>query len=309
MKKDTRFAHILWLAALGSLLLGAAQSVAAGASVSLDLASVRNQAAIAASFDFAPLPANAGKGVTIALLSGGPSSSVARALGRRATFVSARTGDASPYAAEGDSASFSDTLLTIVAALAPGARIVNVKIVDKDGSSSPEIVSNGIDRAVRLKAKVIVIPVGMSGSNSGVAAAVGRALKSGALVVASSGDESETSPRFPANMDGVLAIGAVDAQNTIAQFSNTGSTVLYAPGVDVAGLNESGAIETTSGASHAAAVAGAVFADLWSQNPKLRSAQLANAVRGSARQIADGHGGTGPLMDGAAALHTIKAGK
>lgn len=276
---------------------------------SFDFGSVRKQAAIAASFDFSPLPSNAGKSITIALLSGGPSHSVARALGHRITFVSARADDASPYAVESDRAAFSNTLLTIIAALAPAARIVNVKIVDKDGNCSAQILSNGIDRAIGLKSKVIIIPVSQRDSDPGVAAAVNRAMKAGILVVAAAGDESGTSPQFPANMDGALAIGAVDAQNAIAQFSNTGSTVLYAPGVDVSGLNESGALETTSGASHATAVAGAILADLWSQKPKLHSVQLVTAARAGGRQIADGHGGTVPMLDAVAALRAVKAEK
>jgi hypothetical protein len=149
----------------------------------------------------------------------------------------------------------------------------------------------------------------MPGTNAVVAAAVDKALKARILVVAAAGDGSDAAPEFPASMDGVLAVGAVDAQNTVAPFTNTGNAVLYAPGVEIVGLNESGAVETTSGTSHAAAVAGAIIADLRSQKPKLHSAQLASAVRGSGRQIADGHGGTGSLIDAVAALRAIKTGK
>ena len=292
-----------------ALLLNIA-SPAQAAPNDADFAQIRNQPAIAASFDFKPLPPNAGKGITVAIVSGSVSKSLATQVGKRLTVVSAIANDATPYAAEGEQGSyFGNNIVSIVAALAPKARIISIKVVDDMGEGSNKAIEDGINRAVAMGARIIVAPVGSPDSELGVARAVNNALRKGILCVVSAGNTYSGPINFPANVYGVLAIGAFGPEGHPAAFSSVGEKVLYAPGVNITAVQHTGTLYAHSGTSHASPVAGAIFADLWSQNPKLTPQQLVNAVFIGAKKADDGHGGTIPLMDAAAALQVIKAGK
>jgi Subtilase family len=279
------------------------------ASESAAFASIRTQPAIAASFDFQPLPANAGKGITIALLSAGVSQSLASQVGPRLSAISAMPDNASPFTGEGETGFyFGNSQLSVLAALVPHARIINIKVVDDTGGGSNKVIENAIDRAVAMGARMIVFPLGSPNSDAGVARAVNNALHKGVLCVSASGNESGGAVNFPASMYGVVGVGAAD-NGRIATFSSIGEKLLYAPGQDVTAMEHGTDLKSHSGSSHAATVAGAILADLWSQNPKLTGQQLVNAVRLSTKRIDDLHGGTAPLIDAAAALRIIKKGK
>ncbi len=56
----------------------------------------------------------------------------------------------------------------------------------------------------------------------------------GTLIVAASGNDGRSTPHFPSGYEVVVSVGAVDETNTIADFSNTGSSLdLVGPGVQV----------------------------------------------------------------------------
>lgn len=62
------------------------------------------------------------------------------------------------------------------------------------------------------------------------------AIAKGVVVVAAMGNEYETTnaPSYPAKLDGVIAVGAVDSKERRGEFSNTGTHIwLVAPGVDI----------------------------------------------------------------------------
>ena len=65
---------------------------------------------------------------------------------------------------------------------------------------------------------------------------INRALRRGVIVVAAMGNEQEygNPVLYPAALNGVIAVGAVDSKLNLARFSNTGSHVdLVAPGVGI----------------------------------------------------------------------------
>jgi serine protease len=63
--------------------------------------------------------------------------------------------------------------------------------------------------------------------------AINAAYAAGVVLVASSGNEATSAPRYPAAFDHVLSVGAVTMTKDLAYYSNTGSTVDFvAPGGD-----------------------------------------------------------------------------
>ena len=265
---------------------------------------IRQQASITSSYNFSPLPANAGKGITVAIVSQGISQSLKRIMGSRVSAYSVLSADANPFdEGYGSYPSIGSECLSLVAALAPQARIITIKALGSDGGGSNEDVQKGVIRATELGARIIVLPIGAPNDHAGVTNAINAALKKGLLVVASAGNDGAYGAAFPARMDGVVAVGATDAQDKVASFSNYGGKIIYVPGVDIKvwGRSSGG-----SGTTHAATVAGAIFAVLWSQNPGMSRQRLIDVVTGSAKEITGRDGGSAKLINGQAALKALK---
>jgi len=265
---------------------------------------IRQQSFIASSYNFNPLPPNAGKGITVAILSEGISRSMEKQLGDQLSAYSVLAGDSSPYM-EDDSimgSSITTQMVSLIHALAPQARILAVKVLDNSGGGSFEDVKNGIVRATELGTKIIVMPISAPSDDPGVTRAVDAALSMGVLIVTSAGNSNRYGAEFPARMEGVAAIGAVDADDKVAAFSNYGGKIIFAPGVNIKVAGQSDGI---SGTSHAAGVAGAIFAVLWSQNPNFSRQQLFDAVLKTAKDISDPKGNPAKRINGQAALQAI----
>ncbi|WP_331272308.1 S8 family serine peptidase [Motilibacter aurantiacus] len=149
--------------------------------------------------------------------------------------------------------------------VAPGARIVNVKVGAADGGVDVSQVIAGIDWVVQhrrdhgLNIRVINLSYGTSSQQSylldPLARAVENAWRAGIVVVAAAGNDgaASTSLTMPAVDPFVLAVGATDHQGTaalkddrVADFTNPGTDArrpdLVAPGKSVVSLRVPGSV-------------------------------------------------------------------
>lgn len=131
--------------------------------------------------------------------------------------------------------------------VAPDAEVFVGKVLGDDGSGTDTSILSGISWAVSSGCQVISMSLGADERAVSVAyERVGRrALASGSLIVAAAGNNAERSDgRFgfvgvPANSPSVLAVGAVDSNLAVAEFSARSNPVeggqvdIAAPGVDV----------------------------------------------------------------------------
>jgi subtilisin family serine protease len=114
----------------------------------------------------------------------------------------------------------------------------------------------------------------------------------GTVLVAASGNEGTEVPFYPAAIATVLAVGAVDRNGELAQFSSRGDHVrVHAPGVDIVGLSLHGYRRST-GTSHAAPFvtgAAALVVSLAARHgTALSAADVRSILRESARPRAPG---------------------
>jgi subtilisin family serine protease len=135
-----------------------------------------------------------------------------------------------------------------VAGVAPGARVLPVKVLDRNGSGTDRAVARGICFAVRNGAKVINLSLGedpissviVSGRGTDTNLAVSFAHARGVTVVIAAGNESFPACDFPASHAKALCVGAVDRRGLRARYSNFGTAVgVVAPGGG-GGLSECG---------------------------------------------------------------------
>ena len=211
-------------------------------------------------------------------------------------------------------------LAGIVAGVAPGARLVNVKAANAEGITSLTQLLLAIDWTVRyrrangLDIRVLTLAVGTENDGyqrSPLAVAVERAWNAGIVVVAAAGNDASSGKglELPAADPFVLAVGGAETQgtgdpadDTIADWSSRGdgerNPDVIAPGSSIVSYRVPGSfidessqgrvgdtLQRGSGTSQATAVTAGAAALLleghdWTPN------QVKAALRGSARPLA-----------------------
>lgn len=163
-----------------------------------------------------------------------------------------------------------------VVGIAPEAKILTI-IAD----AMPNNLSSGIVYAADHGAQVINISQGAvypGGCPSTVQAAVLHAIDKGSVVVASMGNEGNTSndALFPASCAGVLGVGAVNNQKLAWTRTQRQPYVsAAAPGVGVGALTKSGTFDINfSGTSQASALASGAVALVRAKFPQLTPRQV-----------------------------------
>ncbi|MEH2250761.1 S8 family peptidase [Nostoc sp.] len=171
-----------------------------------------------------------------------------------------------------------------VTGIAYDAKIMPVKVLDESGSGSFNSISKGIRYAVDNGANVINLSLGGPSSNSALESAIDYASSKGVIVVMAAGNDGGSSPEYPASYayKSGIAVGAVDRNNNMPDFSNRSGTkeIAYvtAPGVKVYSSVPNNQYATYSGTSMAAPHVAGVVALMLSANHNLTDAQVRQIV-------------------------------
>lgn len=162
-----------------------------------------------------------------------------------------------------------------------------MKVADCRGSASLSALLKGLDWVVKDAAKAPATPavanMSIGGSRSkALETAVVRAVASGITVTAAAGnDGKDACGGSPASVPQAITVGATDAEDRRARFSNHGPCVdLWAPGVGItsAWKDSTTATARASGTSmaapHAAGVAALILARGTARTPAQVAAEL-----------------------------------
>ena len=151
--------------------------------------------------------------------------------------------------------------------MAPGAKLLPVRVLDDSGAGDEATVARGIDWAREHGADVINLSLGTEVPLVGAAggdetdAAIRRALAAGVVVVAASGNNGVPVCEQPAASAGLLCVGSVDRRGQRSFFSSFGSglavvapggSTLPVDGEDVLSTYPPGGYEELAGTSQAA---------------------------------------------------------
>jgi len=142
-----------------------------------------------------------------------------------------------------------------VPGVSPSANILDMRVANDKGYSVTSVLSQGIVQATDMGAQVINISMGGYDDSQVLRQAVAYALQHNVIVVAAAGNDGLDVLAYPAAINGVLGIGAVDATNKQAYFSNSGAGLSFvAPGVGLPVAWSTDKMAIASGTSQAAAV-------------------------------------------------------
>jgi thermitase len=150
-----------------------------------------------------------------------------------------------------------------IAAIAPGCRLMNVKVADDTGKCEPSVVATGIIWAVDHGAEVVNLSLAM-GTSSNLEEAVNYAWNRGVVLVAAAGNKGTSKPSYPAYYENCLAVSGTNENNSLALLSSYGDWVdVAAPGFNIyselPGNQYGYKTGTSAAAAHVSGVAALVF--------------------------------------------------
>jgi len=189
--------------------------------------------------------------------------------------------------------------------VAPQAQVLSIKITDAE-TISGGVTANAIRDAVDLGASVINLSLA-DGNTQELRSAVQFAQAHNVVLVAAAGNDSASNgkgPFYPAAYPGVLSVGAVAPDGSLASFSDTRTPVtVTAPGVSVAsaypGTYQDAYSLNDNGTSFATAFVSGVVALVRAAYPDLSAAQVVDRIAATADGAAGagtGHGLANPVQ-------------
>jgi subtilisin family serine protease len=139
--------------------------------------------------------------------------------------------------------------------ICPKCKIISIKVMKKDESISHEIVAKAIDYAIQQNVTVINLSLGTYFENKLISDSVARAIENNIVIVASAGDYGTAEMLFPANLNGVISVGAINQKGDIWPRTNAINKVdISSPGVDVTVTNHEGEEFLSTGTSQSTAI-------------------------------------------------------
>ena len=171
-------------------------------------------------------------------------------------------------------------------------RIMPLKVLNSSGVGPDSAISRGIVYATDHGARVINMSFGSPSTSQTLAAAVRYAYDKGVLLVAAAGNTAklDNAVIYPAAFPQVLAVGATDESDKIADFSQHHSYVgVSAPGVHIVSTFWRGAgygsYVSASGTSAAAPHVSGLAALILSVNPALTNTRVRQIIESTADDL------------------------
>ena len=179
-----------------------------------------------------------------------------------------------------------------ICGLAPQAEVISIKTCNPiaEGkviaTTSSFWLSQGLDYAILQKVRVINLSLG-GPKDPLVAELIKEAFARGIVIVAAAGDKSLSNyPPYPAALDEVIAVAAVDKKGKPYAEGLHGDFIdLCAPGVDIMTTAPTEKYNCYSGTSMAAAYVTAAIALLLQKHPHLKPNQVQSLLEQSARDL------------------------
>jgi len=265
-----------------------------------------------------------GAGVTVAVIDSGVDANPQ--FGGRVTVGPDLTGEAAGMPAGADCVGHGTAVASIIAAapqagvsfagVAPQAQILSIKITNSETGIPADATATAIRDAVGLGASVINLSLA-DANTPALQSAVQFAEASNVVLVAAAGNDTGggKGPFYPAAYPGVLSVGAVAQDGSLAPFSDTRTPVtVTAPGVGIAsaypGTYPDAYSLEDNGTSFATAFVSGVAALVRASHPNLGAAQVTGRIAATADGAAGpgtGHGLVNPVQAVTAVLPEDRA--
>ena len=187
------------------------------------------------------------------------------------------------------------------AGIAPGVKLLSLRITNDKGSSTDAKLICGLQAAVKAGAQIVNISLGGPAYSAVFQKAINEAAEAGVTVVAAMGNDGTNCLNYPAGYDNVIGVVSVDRTNNRASGSSYGTWGdVAAPGADIWSTYYNGSYWPKSGTSMASPVVAGVAALYKSVHPDATPAQITARLKATATK-GDSDLGAG-IVNAAAAL-------
>lgn len=174
---------------------------------------------------------------------------------------------------------------SLVKGISPSADILDIRALGSDGTGDAFTVALAIREAVNNNAQVINLSLGSPSDNAALKQAILYAQSKGVIIVAAVGNEGADQVSFPASYQGVIGVGANDANEGYLTFSNKGPQVdLTAPGIELTAAGVSNDVVLFTGTSASAPLVAGTVAHMLEQNPDLGYSDIIDALQDNANE-------------------------
>lgn len=192
--------------------------------------------------------------------------------------------------------------------VAPGVKIMPLKVLDGNGTGDSEQLINALQYAIANHADIVNMSLGIDGDSQALRETIKQAYGSGLVLVAAAGNESNhwianedgqldnpatdtqryvSLTSYPAAYDEVISVGAIeqlpDLSFAVADFSNVGKVDIVAPGVNIYSTALGGGYVYKSGTSQATPFVSGLAALLKATNAALDNADIRTILGTSAK--------------------------
>jgi len=177
-----------------------------------------------------------------------------------------------------------------VAGVSWGARIMPIKVLDKNGNGYYSNVAEGVLYACNHGAQIINLSLGGSEPSNTLRDALQQAHGQGCLIAAAAGNDGHSSVDYPAKYVQAIAVAATDRNDQRAYFSDYGPEIdVAAPGVEIYSTlwtppnNHTYGYKmgTSMSVPHVAGLA----ALLWSVCPELTNTEVRSVIESTAKDL------------------------
>lgn len=191
----------------------------------------------------------------------------------------------------------------VVSGVMQEATVFPVKVLGDDGRGSTYGIQQGIIYATRANAWAINMSLGGGGYSQGMDEACAAAQQAGVVVVAAAGNSGTGSISYPARYESVIAVGALDANQGRAYYSQYGYGLeVMAPGSGIYSTYLNNSFRKLSGTSMATPHVVGVVGLIRSANPNLNAYQVREILRNTAVSIGNTNEYGYGLVDAEAAV-------
>ncbi|WP_435359270.1 S8 family serine peptidase [Haloarchaeobius sp. DFWS5] len=164
--------------------------------------------------------------------------------------------------------------------------LLSGRALSEEGSGSSADIADAVQWAADQNADIINMSLGGGGFNQTMKNAVSYAANAGVTLICAAGNDGSGSVSYPAAYDECIAIGAIDENENLANFSQYGPKLeLVAPGVDVLSCWTDQPYRKISGTSMATPAAAGVAALGLAAHPEWSNTELRNKLKETAVDI------------------------
>ncbi len=173
-----------------------------------------------------------------------------------------------------------------IVGVAPGVKVVALRAFDLTGNAEIKDIANAIVYSALNGINVLNLSFGSQEYSRLLEDAISFAQSMGCIIVASAGNDGTIIPHYPSDFNGVISVGSITPDGTIANSSNFGPNVdIFAPGVEIYTTSLNNTYRYISGTSFSAPVVSAGCALLLSFDSTLKGEEILGILKATQKKI------------------------